>query len=157
MAFQPWAGSPAAAAASLVRIVHTELAAAGVVQSASVQSLEVVHTLGQPSGSPEPAIAAQEPVSSAGAGLAPGLQAMVMQISHPAALAAVKAASSVRAVVPDRVVAVQQSQQQQQDQPPDAACADPQQLSQGLVPAAVARMFFWKGCRNAASGGSCFC
>jgi hypothetical protein len=68
-----------------------------------------------------------------------------MRIASPVALAAVRAASSVAAVVPDRIVAAQQ-------EPVKPACAAPRQLSQGLVPVLVARTFVWQGCNNAANG-----
>ena len=171
---------PSTAAADLISDVQAQLAVSGNVHAASVQSLSVLHILGQHAASSGPnsyagvqsaaaqgplsadsrplpraaaaqqaaATASQEPLPTGSGLLSSGLQGVVMQISDPAALAAVKAASSVKAVVPDRIVAAQQQQQ------PSTACIDPQKLSQGLVPTAVAKLFMWHGCKNAAAGAS---
>jgi hypothetical protein len=101
---------------------------------------------GAAAAQPAAVTASQEPLITGSSLPSPGLQGVVMQISDPAALAAVKAASSVKAVVPDRIVAAQQQQQ------PSTACIDPQRLSQGLVPTAVAKLFVWPRCRSAAAG-----
>jgi hypothetical protein len=159
--------SPAASAAALNTHVRAQLAAAGHVQAASAQPLEVLHTLGEhpaaqhlntnvvissgnsmlpmPDAPPKPSLAAAAAAAPTAAA-ASGVQGVVLRISSPVAVAAVRAASSVKAVVPDRIVAAQQDLTK-------PACADPQQLSQGLVPVLIAKTFVWHGCNNAANGG----
>lgn len=156
VAFRPEAGPATQAAAALRSHVKSQLQqqAAGPVAAAALQSVHVLHTLGDNAApqaessndlSAAPTAAAHAGGAAAAATVpSTGLQAVVMQISHPVALASVRSASSVAAVIPDRVVAAQQD--------PPAACIDPQQLSQGLAAAEVAKPFLWRSCLTAKTG-----
>jgi hypothetical protein len=157
--FKQGSGSAVAAAAALSTHVRSKLAAAGDVQAASLSSLQVLHTLGDftaplaPSTlvtHPEAAVAAAaaadrlSDTTAAPQSVTTGIQGVVMRIQYPAALEAVKAASSVQAVVPDRLVAAHQE--------PNSTCILPQQLSKGVAPSAVSRVFKWRGCRKDTTG-----
>jgi len=156
VAFRPEAGPATQAAAALRSHVKSQLQqqAAGPVAAAALQSVHVLHTLGDnaaPQAESSNSLSAA-PTAAAHAGgtaapaavLSAGLQAVVMQISHPVALASVRSASSVASVIPDRVVAAQQD--------PPAACIDPQQLSLGLAAAEVAKPFVWRSCLTPKTG-----
>lgn len=158
--FRQGSGSAVAAAAALSTHVRSKLAAAGDVQAASLSSLQVLHTLGDytaplpPSGSvthPEAAVAAAataaaadrlSDATAASESVTTGIQGVVMRIERPAALAAVRAASNVQAVVPDRPIAAQQEPTY------NTTCILPQQLSKGLTPSFVPKGFVWRGCRK---------
>lgn len=166
--FRQGSGSAVAAAAALSTHVRSKLAAAGDFQAASLSSLQVLHTLGDytaplpPSGSvthPEAAVAAAataaaadrlSDATAASESVTTGIQGVVMRIERPAALAAVRAASNVQAVVPDRPIAAQQEPTY------NTTCILPQQLSKGLTPSFVPKGFVWRGCRKSTRGeGTC--
>lgn len=160
--FKSGSGSAVAAAAALSTHVRSKLAAAGDVQAASLSSLQVLHTLGDYTAPLPPTSLVTHPEAAAVAAAAvadrlsdataapqsvtTGVQGVVMRIQHPAALAAVRAASNVQAVVPDRPIAAQQEPNI------NATCILPQQLSMGVAPSFVPRGFIWRGCRTATTG-----